>query len=81
MHSESDPSVLKKRIEKLERKLRSRITIERAKGYLMEWTKRPEESVYIAMRRLSMDTRKPIREIAEGIIIAQRCMEIINEGG
>ncbi len=76
----SEKEELKKRIEKLERKLKSRIIVEKAKGYLMEWTGSSEESAYIVMRRLSMDTGRSIRDIAEGIIFAWKCIDMIKEG-
>ncbi len=54
----------------VEEELEARKLIERAKDILMEERGISGYEAFQAMRRKSMDTRKPIREIAEAIILA-----------
>lgn len=49
--------------------LETRKAVERAKGILMEEMKVSENEAYKIIRRKSMDTAKPMREIAEAIIL------------
>jgi len=50
--------------------LEARKTVERAKGILMKESKISEDEAYRIINRKSMDTCKPMREIAEAIILA-----------
>ncbi|MCE5301115.1 MAG: GAF and ANTAR domain-containing protein [Spirochaetia bacterium] len=50
--------------------LEDRKLIERAKGILMKERSMTEEQAYGAIRRKSMDTCKPMKDVAEAIIIA-----------
>jgi two-component system, response regulator PdtaR len=54
----------------MEEELETRKLIERAKDILMEERGISGFEAFSAMRRKSMDTRRPIREIAEAIILA-----------
>jgi signal transduction protein with GAF and PtsI domain len=49
--------------------LETRKAVERAKGILMEEMRVSENEAYKIIRRKSMDTAKPMREIAEAIIL------------
>jgi signal transduction protein with GAF and PtsI domain len=50
--------------------LETRKMVERAKGILMKESKINEDEAYRTIHRKSMDTCKPMREIAEAIILA-----------
>jgi GAF domain-containing protein len=50
--------------------LETRKVVERAKGVLMKESKISEDEAYRIIHRKSMDTCKPMREIAEAIILA-----------
>ncbi len=50
--------------------LETRKMVERAKGFLMKELKINEDDAYRLINRKSMDTCKPMREIAEAIILA-----------
>lgn len=50
--------------------LETRKVIERAKGVLMDTQGLREAEAFQKMQRLSMNTRKPMREIAEAILLA-----------
>ncbi|MHB8895400.1 MAG: GAF domain-containing protein [Candidatus Geothermincolia bacterium] len=54
----------------MEEELETRKIIERAKDILMEQRDISGYEAFQAMRRKSMDTRRPIREIAEAVILA-----------
>jgi signal transduction protein with GAF and PtsI domain len=54
----------------MEEELETRKLIERAKDILMEERDISGYEAFQAMRRKSMDTRRPIREIAEAVILA-----------
>lgn len=54
----------------MEEELETRKLIERAKDILMEERKISGYEAFRAMRRKSMDSRRPVREIAEAIILA-----------
>ncbi len=54
----------------MEEELETRKLIDRAKDILMEEKGMSGYEAFTAMRRKSMDTRKPIREIAEAVILA-----------
>jgi len=54
----------------MEEELETRKLIERAKDILMEEREISGYEAFQAMRRKSMDTRRPIREIAEAVILA-----------
>lgn len=54
----------------MEEELETRKLVERAKDILMEERNITGYEAFQAMRRKSMDTRRPIREIAEAVILA-----------
>jgi AmiR/NasT family two-component response regulator len=65
---ENTQLVLKTKL--MEEELETRKLIERAKDILMQERGVSGYEAFHAMRRKSMDTRRPIREIAEAVILA-----------
>lgn len=61
---------LRKENEDLRKTLEARKTIERAKGILMKSQGLTEAEAFSLIQKKSMDTRKPMVEIAEAIILA-----------
>lgn len=61
---------LRKENEDLKKALQARKLIEKAKGLLMEKEKISEDEAFSRIRRISMDKRKTMTEIAEVIILA-----------
>ena len=64
-------ATLQKENEDLKKTLGSRKIIERAKGILMESRRLTEADAFALIKRKSMDTRKPMAEIAQAIVLAQ----------
>ncbi len=64
-------ATLQKENETLKRDLGARKVIERAKGILMESQRLTEADAFALLKRKSMNTRKPIAEIAEAIILSE----------
>jgi len=52
--------------------LETRKIVERAKGVLMDRQGLKEEEAFRRIQKLSMDTRKSMREVAEAILLAQK---------
>jgi response regulator NasT len=61
---------LQREIEVLRRALEERKAIERAKGLLMERDRVSEQVAFARLRRKSMDTQRPMVEIAQAVILA-----------
>jgi response regulator NasT len=61
---------LDKQIDDLQQAMATRKLIERAKGLLMRKDGIAEAEAFRRIQRLSMNTRKPMKEIAEAILIA-----------
>lgn len=61
---------LRREAEALRRLLESRKVIERAKGLLMEMENIPEKEAFGRLRQKSMDTQRPMAEIARAVILA-----------
>lgn len=61
---------LKSEAEEAKDALKDRKLIDKAKGLLMQQRHMTEEQAYKAMRSKSMDTCKPMKEVAEAIILA-----------
>ena len=61
---------LRREAEALRRLLESRKVIERAKGLLMEMEDIPEKEAFARLRQKSMDTQRPMAEIARAVILA-----------
>ncbi len=62
---------LRKENEDLKRTLEGRKVIERAKGILMEREKISEQQAFGRIQRASMNTRRPMAEIAQAILVAE----------
>ena len=56
----------------IQEELASRKIIERAKGILMKTQGYTEDDAFHKIQRFAMNTRRPMKEIAEAIILAQR---------
>lgn len=63
-------SMLRKENSELKDALKARKTIEKAKGLLMERDKMNEAEAFARIRKIAMDKRKSMTEIAEVIILA-----------
>jgi response regulator NasT len=63
---------LRKENEDLKRTLEGRKLIERAKGILMERDKISEQQAFTQIQRASMNTRRPMAEIAEAILLSEQ---------
>ena len=61
---------LRREAEALRRMLESRKTIERAKGLLMQMEGIAEQEAFARLRQKSMDTQRPMAEIARAVILA-----------
>ncbi len=61
---------LRREAEALRRLLESRKVIERAKGLLMEMENISEKEAFARLRQKSMDTQRPMAEIARAVILA-----------
>jgi response regulator NasT len=59
---------LKEKIEDLRETIENRKIIEKAKGMLMEKNRFSEADAYRAMQKMAMDTRKNLRQVADGIL-------------
>jgi response regulator NasT len=62
---------LQKENEDLKKNLEARKIIERAKGILMENQRLTEAAAFALIKRKSMDTRTPMAEIAQAIVLAE----------
>jgi len=62
---------LQKENEDLKKTLGARKIIERAKNILMESRRLTEAEAFALIQRKSMDTRKPMAEIAQAIVLAE----------
>jgi response regulator NasT len=61
---------LEGQVKKLEDQLETRKKVERAKGVLMEKQKLSEQEAFRRIQKLSMNSRKSMREVAEAILLA-----------
>ncbi len=61
---------LRKEVSSLQSALEARKVIERAKGLVMKHFGLSEEDAYRYLQRQSMEHRKPMKEIAEAVILA-----------
>jgi response regulator NasT len=67
--------VIKKEAKDLRRTLETRKAVDRAKGLLMDTEGMSEREAFRRIQKLSMDSRKPMRVVAEAIILAHRIHE------
>ncbi|MCS7191889.1 MAG: response regulator [Armatimonadetes bacterium] len=66
---------LQEELSELEEELATRKLVERAKGLIMKQYKLSEEEAYKLLQRRSMETRKPMREIAEAVLMTFDLLE------
>jgi two-component system, response regulator PdtaR len=64
-------SELQKQIGDLKETLETRKLVDRAKGILMDTQGLTEHEAFRKIQKMSMNTRKPMKEIAEAIVLAQ----------
>jgi len=62
---------LEKEVANLQETLETRKLVDRAKGILMDTQNLSEAEAFRKIQKMSMNTRKPMKEIAEAIILAQ----------
>lgn len=68
-------TTLKKQAESLQEALDTRKAVDRAKGLLMDRKGMTEAEAFRRIQKLSMNYRKPMREVAEAIILAHQINE------
>ena len=61
---------LEKEVEDLKEALETRKLVDRAKGILMDTQGLTEQEAFRRIQKMSMNTRRPMKEIAEAIILA-----------
>ena len=66
----SELRALDKQLGDLKESLETRKVVERAKGFLMEKQGLSETEAFRKIQQLSMNTRKPMKEIAQSIMLA-----------
>ena len=59
-------------VAQLEDRLETRIAVDRAKGILMDQRGMSEQEAFASIQRMSMNSRKSMREVAEAIILAHQ---------
>lgn len=64
-------TTLEKEVGSLKETLETRKQVEKAKGILMESYGMTESAAFRKIQKLSMDKRKPLKEVADAIILAQ----------
>jgi AmiR/NasT family two-component response regulator len=64
-------SELQKQIGDMKETLETRKLVDRAKGILMDSQGLTEHEAFRKIQKMSMNTRKPMKEIAEAIVLAQ----------
>ena len=67
---------IKKEAKDLRRTLETRKSVDRAKGLLMDKEGMSESEAFRRIQKLSMDSRKPMRVVAEAIILAHQIREM-----
>ena len=63
---------LEKEVEDLKEALETRKLVDRAKGILMDAQGLSEAEAFRRIQKMSMNTRKPMKEIAEAIVLAHQ---------
>jgi response regulator NasT len=59
-------------VAQLEERLATRIAVDRAKGILMDSRGMSEQEAFSSIQRISMNSRKSMRDVAEAIILAHQ---------
>lgn len=63
---------ISKEASRLEERLATRVAVDRAKGILMDKQGMTEQEAFRNIQRMSMNSRKSMREVAEAIILAHQ---------
>ncbi|MCB0209754.1 MAG: response regulator [Anaerolineae bacterium] len=63
---------VRQEVDDLQNALETRKLVERAKGILMDTQKIDEGEAFRKIQKMSMNTRKPMKEVAEAIILAHQ---------
>jgi response regulator NasT len=63
---------VRQEVEDLQNALETRKLVERAKGILMDTQHIDESEAFRKIQKMSMNTRKPMKEVAEAIILAHQ---------
>jgi AmiR/NasT family two-component response regulator len=66
---------MRQEVEDLQNALETRKAVERAKGILMDSQNLTEKEAFRRIQKMSMNTRKPMKEVAEAIILAKEAGE------
>lgn len=66
---------LEQEVENLQEALETRKLVDRAKGILMDTQELGEAEAFRKIQKMSMNTRKPMRQVAEAIILARQAQE------
>jgi response regulator NasT len=66
-------------IDELKELLENRITIDRAKGFLMKLKKIDENEAYCLIRDTSQQENKPIVEVARAVLLMKTMQEILDK--
>jgi AmiR/NasT family two-component response regulator len=66
---------LRKEVDDLKESLETRKVVDRAKGILMTTQSMTEQDAFRRIQKMSMNTRRPMKEIAEAIILASEVKE------
>lgn len=68
----SEFKTVRQEVDDLQNALETRKMVERAKGILMDTQKIDEGEAFRKIQKMSMNTRKPMKEVAEAIILAHQ---------
>jgi AmiR/NasT family two-component response regulator len=66
---------MRQEVDDLQNALETRKLVERAKGILMDSQDLNEQEAFRRIQKMSMNTRKPMKEVAEAIILAKEAGE------
>jgi response regulator NasT len=66
---------MRQEVDDLQNALETRKLVERAKGILMDNQNLNEQEAFRRIQKMSMNTRKPMKEVAEAIILAKEAGE------
>jgi response regulator NasT len=66
---------MEKQVDDLEDALETRKFVDRAKGILMDSQNLTEAEAFRRIQKMSMNTRKPMKDVAEAIILAQQTQQ------
>jgi response regulator NasT len=66
---------MEKQLGDLEDALETRKLVDRAKGILMDSQNLTEAEAFRRIQKMSMNTRKPMKDVAEAVILAQQTQQ------